>query len=159
MNLEKRKITLNETEKKICEYLAKSRYSCARENNVHNGKIGPQSNWETDLNGIGSEFAFCKMINVYPDLSIYPRKGGHDCLTHKNKTINVKSTKYKNGRLLTKMDTDPKDSDYFVLMVGEFPTYEFRGFIESEELIKKENIIDLGHGPGYGVEQKRLKTA
>jgi hypothetical protein len=90
-------------------------------------------------------------------MSIYPRKGGHDCLTHKNKKINVKSTKYKTGRLLTKMDTNPKDSDYFVLMVGEFPSYEFKGYIESEELIQEKNIIDLGHGPGYGIEQERLK--
>ena len=55
------------------------------------------------------------------------------------------------------MDTNPKDSDYFVLMVGEFPSYEFKGYIESEELIQEKNIIDLGHGPGYGIEQERLK--
>ena len=151
-------IELNKHEAEICMMLAKARYECARGNSVENRKIGPQSNWETDLNGIGSEFAFCKMINVYPDMSIYPRKGGHDCVTHKNKKINVKSTKYKTGRLLTKMDTNPKDSDYFVLMVGEFPSYEFKGYIESEELIQEKNIIDLGHGPGYGIEQERLKT-
>jgi hypothetical protein len=42
-------------------------------------------------------------------------------------------------------------------MVGEFPTYEFKGFFPGEEVFKPENLVDLGHGPTYGISQDRLK--
>jgi hypothetical protein len=42
-------------------------------------------------------------------------------------------------------------------MVGEFPTYEFKGFFPGEEVFNDENLVDLGHGETYGISQDRLK--
>jgi hypothetical protein len=41
-------------------------------------------------------------------------------------------------------------------MVGEFPEYEFKGFIKTEELMKEENLKDLGYGLTYCIEQEKL---
>jgi len=149
-------ISLNQAEIKICEWLAKNRYSSNRTSGVANKKIGPQSNWKTDLNGVGAEFAFCKLINVYPDFSVEPRKGGYDCLTFGGYRIDVKTTVYKSGRLLTKIGTPIEDADYYVLMVGNFPKYTFSGSCSSKDLIDDSNIINLGHGEGYGLGQDQL---
>lgn len=148
------RITLNESEQRIARWLAKQRYANNRKNNVEDRKVGPQSNEFTDLNGIGAELAFCKMLNIYPDLSVCPRSGGHDCISPKGYKIDVKSTKYENGRLLAMLGKE--DAEVYVLVVGEFPTYRWVGWARADELICEENIIDLGHGDTYALPQERL---
>lgn len=151
-----RLITLNEAEIRLARWLAKKRYSNSRKEEIKNNKIGPQSDEFTDLNGIGAEIAFCKLINVYPDTSISPRGGGCDCISCKGKRIDVKATKYENGKLLAARDKKDADTDVYVLMVGEFPAYQLKGWAFSSELIDKDNIIDLGYGPTYALEQDAL---
>ncbi len=151
-------ITLDKTEQDIATSLAKRRYNAARNAGVSNAKIGPQSNWKTDLEGVGSEMAFCKLFNLFPDLTVGARKGGHDCELN-NYKIDVKSTKYKNGRLLARTSKTLEDADIYALMVGEFPTYKFVGWSWNTDLLKKENVINLGHGDGYGLTQDKLDDA
>jgi hypothetical protein len=59
------KIKLTESEVRICQWLAKQRHSSNRSGGVVDGKIGPQSCEETDLEGICGEFAFCKALNLF----------------------------------------------------------------------------------------------
>jgi hypothetical protein len=156
MTNQKFTITLDATEQAIAEGLARRRFNAARKAGVANAKIGPQSNHLTDLEGIGSEFAFCKLFNLFPDLTVGARKGGHDCLLDSFK-VDVKSTKYKSGKLLARTSKTLDDADIYALMIGEFPTYEFVGWSLNKELLKQENIINLGHGEGYGLTQNNLK--
>ena len=150
-------VTLDKTEQDIAEALAKRRYNAARQAGVSNAKIGPQSNWKTDLEGIGSEFAFCKLFNLFPDLTVGARKGGHDCVLLDYK-VDVKSTKYKTGRLLARKTKSLEDADIYALMIGEFPTYRFVGWAWGQELLREENIIDLGHGEGFALGQENLNS-
>jgi len=152
------KVTLDKTEQDIAESLAKRRYNAARKAGVTNAKIGPQSNHLTDLEGIGSEFAFCKLLNLFPDLTVGARKGGHDCMMFSHK-VDVKATKYKTGRLLARTSKAMEDSDLYALMIGEFPTYTFAGWAWNHELLKEENIIDLGHGKGFALSQDQLNSS
>ena len=66
-------------------------------------------------------------------------------------------TKYDSGKLLATLKKTPEDSQYYVLLVGECPTYRMAGYATAEELLKPENIIDLGHGKGYALTQDKLK--
>jgi len=147
--------TLNEAEQKLANFLAQSRYQSNRNSGVTNNKIGPQSDAETDLNGIGSELAFCRMFNVYPDMSISPRSGGADCF-RSGFEIDVKTTRYPSGRLLAVTTKKLKDADIYVLMVGDFPTYRFAGFATAQELLNPEKITNLGYGPTYALSQAEL---
>lgn len=156
------KITLDPTEQIICKAIANGRYQNARKQNIKNSKIGGQSNEQTDLEGLGSEIAFCKLFNVYPDLTVQVRSSTEgtddgDAKIRDGRSVDVKSTKYATGRLLAVKWKKPK-VDLFALMVGEFPTYEFKGFMKSEELLKHERIGNLGRGEGFIAQQHELKV-
>jgi hypothetical protein len=46
--------------------------------------------------------------------------------------------------------------DLFALMVGEFPIYEFKGFMKRDELLQEKRLGSLGHGPTYIAKQDEL---
>lgn len=150
-------VNLNAAEQQIAKFLAKQRHQENRRNGVENNRIGPQSDWETDLNGIGAELAFAKLLNVYPDMSIGVRRGGSDCRSARGNRIDVKATQYQSGRLLAVKGKRPSDADIYVLMVGRFPTYRWAGWATAQELIREDNITDLGHGPTYALSQSELR--
>lgn len=156
------KIELTYTEQLICKVIAKLRFENNRNVGIKNSKIGPQSNEETDLEGIAAEFSFCKLFNLFPDFSVHTRSStgytdNGDVTLSNGKTVDVKATKYTSGRLLAVPWKKPK-TDYMALMVGTFPNYVYKGVIESKELIKDERLGDLGHGKTYIAEQHELKN-
>ena len=150
--------TLTYLEKKICVDGADMRYNIARSSGVSNGKIGPQSNKLTDQLGLGGELTVAKWLNLYPDFTIYVRQGGADLVTHSGTRIDVKTTKYATGRLLAKINTAYESIDVFVLVTTDYPTFTVRGWATKEQLINPENIINLGHGDGYGLNQDQLQV-
>ena len=150
-------IQLNECEQKMAVWLARKRYQNARAQGKPNLKMGDQSNEQTDLEGIGAEIAFCKVMNVYPDLEIcLTDLPPQDAITRNGTTVDVKATKYRNGRLLVTLKKKIADVDMYVLVTGEFPRYKIVGFMESSEIINEKRIGDLGHGRGYIAEQAEL---
>jgi hypothetical protein len=153
-----KKIELTEIEQELIKLVAQKRYKSNRKDNVKNAKIGNQSNEVTDLDGFGAELFVAKTLNLYPDLSIKPRTGGIDLITAKGKTVDVKQTSYKNGRLLAtiKKGKEENGSDIFVLVVGSFPAYEIAGWCYRKKLIKNENIKNLGYGATYALDQDEL---
>lgn len=152
------KTTLNEAEQRLAKFLAKSRYMQNRKSNTKDGKVGPQDCETTDLEGIAAEIAFCKMTNVYPDLQLDERPD-FDATLPCGTTVDVKTTRYRSGRLLAVPGKANKsdDLDAYSLIVGEFPgPYEFRGFMRSDDLLRQERLTNLGHGPTYAADQKEL---
>mgnify|MGYP001587368885 FL=1 len=154
-------IELNDIEQDFCKILAKARFENNRDSSIKNSKIGPQSNADTDLEGIAAEIAFCKLFNIYPDFSIFIRSSTkdtdkYDVVLANGKTVDIKTTKYKTGKLLA-VSWKKASSDYTVLMVGQFPNYEFKGAIETKELLKKERLGNLGYGETYIATQNELK--
>jgi hypothetical protein len=149
-------ITLNPVEEALCRDIAKRRYNSNRSNGVADKKIGPQDTQETDENGIGGEVAVAKFLNLYPDMVIKPQSKTYDLMSRKGSRIDVKTTKYKNGRMLATLKKHVEDCDVYVLVTGVLPKYKIVGWIKSEDLIKDENVVDLGHGHSYGVTQDRL---
>ena len=150
-------ISLNPGEQEICRYIAKRRFENNREKGVVNSRKGEQSDEYTDLQGFSGEFAFAKMVNAMPDFSIEPRSSDVDDgdLTWKGFKIDIKTTKYNTGKLIAatwKQNT----IDIYILMVGEFPHFSYRGWMRSEELLVPERIKDLGRGPIYVAEQSEL---
>lgn len=147
-------IELNPFEQRLAKALAKARYESSRSTKTRNMKIGPQSNEVTDLEGIASEIAFCKYMNVYPDISVGSRNAA-DCTLHSGHTVDVKSTKRGNGRLLVAAWKKP-EVDIFALMIGEFPNYFTIGWISADQLLRPEMMLDLGYGKSYAASQDIL---
>jgi hypothetical protein len=100
--------------------------------------------------------AFCKLANVYPDLDLDHTKA-EDCFLRSGKSVDVKSTVYESGRLLSVKWKSADKVDLFALMVGRFPKYRCAGFMDSSELLRDGRIINLGHGEGYAATQDELQ--
>lgn len=153
-------VVLNSAEQDICKDIAKLRYTNNRSNGVKNAKMGNQSDEFTDLEGIASEFAFCKLFNVYPDLLIECRSSirgedNGDVILPTGHRVDVKATKYPSGKLLAVPWKKP-DVDLFALMVGEFPRYIFKGFMKKDDLLCETRLGNLGHGDTYIAKQNEL---
>lgn len=154
-------VTLDDGEQMVCKVLAKLRHQNNRKEAVKNSRIGGQSDEATDLEGIGSELAFSKLWNLYPDLSIFIRsslKGEDegDNILHTGQSVDVKATRYATGKLVA-VPWKKMKVDLFALMVGVFPKYTFKGFMRSEELLQEKRLGTLGHGPTYIAYQNELR--
>jgi hypothetical protein len=150
-------VVLSEAEQRLAKFLATRRYQNARSKGLRNAKMGDQSNELTDLEGIASEIAFCKLMNIYPDLDL-DHTNSADCFLRDGRAVDVKSTVYNSGRLLSVRWKNASKVDIFVLMVGEFPRYRCAGFMSSAELIQPNRLVDLGHGEGYAATQNELQS-
>ena len=149
-------VTLTDTEARICEWLGKMRNLAARAAGVVDRKQGPQDAISTDVEGIGGEFAFCKAFNAWPDLTVGARRGGHDAVVC-GILFDVKTTNRPAGRMLATLGKSVDEVDAYALVCGTMPTYRIAGWCWSPELIADANVIDLGHGPGYALQQDRLR--
>lgn len=156
-----RTIQLTKEEKRFCEEISKARFDNNRKSNVRNSKIGNQDNKLTDFIGFSCEFAFCKLFNLFPDFSIEPRSSqsgqdkNSDVRLSNGKTVDVKGTKYETGRLLA-VPWKSNSTDLFALIIFSNDVYSFKGFMSANELLKKERLIDLGHGLTYAANQNEL---
>ena len=148
-------VELNEAEQRLAKFLAKVRYDNNRKKMVANSKIGPQSDEVTDLEGIGGELAYCKIMNVYPDFQT-DTAPECDCILSDGTRVDVKTTKYENGKLLAVPWKTAKVIDVFALMVGEFPRYRYAGQMFSLDLLQEQRKKDLGYGFVYVANQDEL---
>lgn len=152
--------TLTKIEQQLAEHLGKQR----RKNNRALGVVDQfvettRSAAEADIDAMGAELAFCRLFNVYPDLDVSPRAGGGDAILA-GKSVDVKTTDVPFGRLLVPVGKNTTGVDLYALMVGRFPTYEFRGLQTAARVLRLDNIEQFKYGkPAHAVEQRDLVTA
>jgi hypothetical protein len=68
----------------------------------------------------------------------------------------IKSSKHQKARLLSTLKVNP-DVDVYVLCIVDSTSLDFKGWAWKEDLIKPENLINLGHGEGYALDQDKLR--
>ena len=153
------KHTLIESDQEIIRKMAQEISDQGRSYFVNNLKRNNVSLYETELEGFGAEMAFCRMVgsffnrttNENEDYSIK-----YDCVLPDGRTVDIKNTKYTNGKLLVLFGKERFVVDMYVLMTGVFPSYIFRGWAAYTDIIDQKNIKDLGYGPNYTFEQHQL---
>ena len=152
-------IVLNEAEIKLANYLGTSRYNSCRKNNVIDKQRGYQDKLQIDIEGVGSEIAFCKLSNTYPDLEIKPTGQTSDIgdALFNGMKVDVKSTRYENGRLHCSLWKNNEPDLYVLMITTEYPAIRCAGFAWAEHLKMPENIRDLGRGELYLMDQKDLQ--
>ena len=154
-------VSLTTAERKLSHFVAKNRNGNNRHFNKANLKISSEDAATVDLEGMCGEIAFCKLFNVYPDLDTNrePPHPLHDCILSNGMRVDVKTTKYENGKLLVDARKGRKTDgvDFYALMTGTFPgPYTFRGFIAKEQIIQPHKIGLLCGYKSYMVEQSEL---
>lgn len=163
------KVTLNNNEIHLARTIAEGRTKINREHGVkdliHTKDVNKAIEWQ--FQGMAAEIAFCKIFNIYPDLTTDIRSASkglgrstYDCILPNGKTVDVKQTRHKNGHLITGTWNDSSEiserGDYFALMVGEAPTFELKGFMRQEDLIKEDKLKNFGKGLTYAAKQDEL---
>lgn len=157
-------ITLTYCEQKLAHFVAKHRNGNNRHFNVANLKISAESPHTVDLEGIAGEIAFCRLFNVYPDLDTDrpPPHPFYDATIPPppGYRIDVKTTKYDNGKLLVDARKDSVKTsavDFYALMTGSFPgPYTYRGMIAREIIIAPHRIETIKGYRSYVATQSEL---
>lgn len=123
---------------------------------VTDQQMGKQDTWAIDIDGMIGEFCVAKYLNLCPDLTIGIRKGGADLITKEGKTIDVKTTRHKNGKLLATLKKIDSQCDRYIFVVVDDFGGNIIGWANKEKLFTDENKTDLGHGVGYAMTQEQL---
>ena len=153
-------ITLNENEQKLAEYLAKKRWNFNRDKGTPHLYSGPQPDEQTDVEGMAGEIAYCKLMNIYPDLDTSPTDMPvYDCISRFGERIDVKTAKQRTGKslhLIAPLAKAKRPPDKYVLVVGEMPVYSIVGEVWAEDLLNEGNLHDFGYGDCYALDQSQL---
>lgn len=150
---------LIESDQEIIRKTAKEISDQGRLHFVNNLKRNKFSLYETELEGFGAEMAFCRMVGSFFNRTTNENEDysvKYDCVLPDGRTVDIKNTKYPNGKLLVLFGKERFVVDMYVLMTGVFPSYIFRGWAAYSDIINSENIKDLGYGPNYIFEQHQL---
>ena len=161
-------VSLTKAEVGLAEYIGNSRQSANRSRNIRSLKVSDKmSDLDIDILGAKAELAFFKACNLYP----YNLFDTDKSMSKKNKTdigdividgkvIDIKTTKYVTGKLITKSKNDADVIDIFCLITQDDENmFIIRGFMPSFELVTDERLGHLGrhiNRPCYIAEQKDL---
>lgn len=159
------KVILNTAEKRLCNYIARCRTELSREViPINDNLVATNPHNIIEEEGVMGELAFCKIMQVYPeeifDPSVKSAERGTDPgdLNINNICIDIKTTKYRNGRLICRSIN--KAINLIILMTGEKGEYTFSGGLWSADMYSEERWGShqaLGGGrPCYLAEQHEL---
>jgi len=149
-------VILNEAEQKIAKFIGKLRKNNAEGQGYKSTPYGRNIDI-IEAESVAAEMAFCKLANLYPDLSPGEKDNDADATTYYGKTVDVKQTPYQDGHLLVKPVKKIGDVDYYVLMIGEMPTFRFAGFVSEHDIIKPGKIKQTGYTNSYSMDQEELE--
>lgn len=126
-----------------------------RRRGVTDQKVSDADGLQVDIDGLKGEFAFAKAINRWPDMQVgqYLKADVETAIGG----VDVKTTRYRNGRLLGHQNKTDKITDWYALMwIESENTIHFLGAASGEDLFKDECLTDLGKGMAYALRQEQL---
>ena len=149
------RVDLNAGELHVCRLIGFLRRSINL-NKTKDQQVGKQDPWDIDMDGVIGEFCVAKALNVCPDFSIHARSGGDDLVLSNGTTIDVKTTRLKQGNLLATLGKAGASSDAYVLAIVDDKGCDIEGWVVKESLFKDENVKNLGHGLTYFMSKDTL---
>ena len=149
---------LNDAEIALCDHIAVQRTGGGRTD--LRMQSGPESEQDVNRQGIGGELAFCRLFGLYPSEVFHIGTSAVDPgdAFLDGYAIDVKSLRKVDSNLLVPGHKTVGAIPVHALMTGTFPTYRFRGFAWSVDVIDERNLTDLGYGPTYLYAQSHLRS-
>ena len=132
-------VELKPSEYAMAVQLAANREFVNKGFGVTDKQMGRDDGFKISVDGIVAEFAVCKFLNVWTDLSFDPRGGGHDFML-KGKKIDVKSTKYGRTTVFLPQRKKYNDIDRYVWCYVNFRTVEILGSFLPKEIFIEANL-------------------
>ena len=154
------KITLTDREFKFVEMLARGRHFL-KDIVMPDRKLIDWNNTqsEADILGVMGEYAVSKYLSIPMDTEVNLQgDGGEVDLWLGDWSIQVKSTKYDNGRLVFNSKDEMKALiDVLTICNIQKQTVNIVGYISNKDLQQKMYEKDLGFGVRYCIDQADLK--
>ena len=123
--------------------------------NGKNKQVDTARGVQVEVEGVAGEIAFCRTHGLEPDYSLLLRCGEPDAVYRGNR-VDVKATRYSLGHLLVYLPKRGDKNDYskidlFVLVrLHLYPNIsDVVGFAAKAEVMRREHVRNLGHGPTY----------
>ena len=154
------KIVLTDREYKFIEKLSRARHY-VKDIVIPDRKLERWNNtqYESDLLGVMGEYAVSKYLKIPIDTEVNLNgDGGEVDLWLGDWSIQVKATKYNNGRLVFNAIDEMKSLiDVLTICDIKTKTVDIVGYISHKDLLLKMYEKDLGFGVRYCLDQKHLK--
>ena len=150
--------SLTVTELDVCMYIGKLRHSITSKQGTERKQDDRQNSLQLSINGVITEYAVAKTLNLNFDLNCDFRKFGADLITADGRTIDVKSTTTAGGNLNAVGWSVEKPCDVFVLTEIHPTHVRIVGWIGRKKFLQPENLRDVGHGGFYFVPQSALNA-
>ena len=151
------KITLDPGEMAVVHTIAVLRRSVNQAAGITDRRRDGRNPMVVEVLGAAAEMAFCKHFNVFPDLTVTPRAGGHDAILN-GKTWDIKAVSSPDHRLLCSPEKSLGDADHYALAVVDGAEVELVGWAPAPRLLHPSTVIDLGHGPVHALGRDSLET-
>ena len=148
-------IKLSPSELRMCRFIGAMRYATT------NDACAEQIQSDLDplgivVDGVIGEYCVAKHLNLHFSMDTDLRDWGADLISKNGKTIDVKTTKFKNGRLFATKTSQKKDFDIYILCELNEDGVDIVGWIYRNEFIKDENLIDGKKGQYYAIHNSKL---
>lgn len=148
-------VELNNYEMEFCRIMASMRNVANAGKGVKDVKMGDGDGWQYNVDGVMTEYGFCKARNLFFDCSVQPRSGGYDCVAKNGTRIDIKSTRHK-GRGIAIPLKQKNDVDIFVVCYINGHALDYYGYCSAEAIYKSENIVNYGKGNCYYLPPESL---
>jgi len=158
MNHNKRYLNVyfTKTEYDICRYIGEMRYKITAQHVTDNRQDNTQDPMQMCIDGVLTEYAVSKTLNLSFDLNCDYRKFGADLTLRDGKPLEVKSTKTIGGNLNAVKNSDAKPAAIFVLTEIHSSHVRIVGWIGRAKFLHPDNLKDVGRGAFYSVAQSYL---
>jgi hypothetical protein len=149
-------VKLSDTEINIINVIGTTRYNITSQQGTERKQSGANA-LNMSIDGVFSEYAVAKWMNVHFDFNCDFRKFGADLKGRTGKTIDVKSTRTKGGNLNAVGWSLNKPADIFILTEIGIDFVDIVGWIERENFLIDSNLSDVGNGAFYTMPRNKLR--
>lgn len=149
------RLYLTKTEQRICTGIGKIRHEITSAKGTERKQDQSKDGLQMSIEGVLTEYAVAKVLNLHFDLNCDFRKFGADLILQNGLTIDVKSTK-PGGNLNAVRWSNQKEADYFVLTEIHHNFIGIVGYIERNLFLVPSNIKEGKNGEYYAVSQSQL---
>ncbi len=137
---------LEGVERDVAELVGRGRHGGDHDGRYFMGDLTPEQRLRNHIEAAGSEIAFCKLFNAFPELTA--GFGQVDCTVGATR-IDVKYTEHPNGGLLLPAGKDERggcdEIDVYALMVGTLKDgFRFVGSLKKEVFITPAYLLKDG---------------
>jgi len=148
--------SLTQSELDICTYVGKYRNHITSAQGTERKQDASLDGLQMSINGVITEYAVAKALNLHFDVDCTFRKFGADLVTHKGRTVDVKSTMTHGGNLNAVFWSEQKGADIFILTEILASAVGIVGWIPREQFLVPAYVKDVGNGEFYSMPQSKL---